>query len=255
MKIIQSILLTLFLTSFLLVGCASLNKDIISANSEFYYGKIKIYKIFDEKKMKFISEYCHFVNHDTITESALSVESKHYNLTYDPKYIGKGYNFAPKEKIDYLLKQGIFVFKKPHSKELTFDQIRCQIIHPGRINKELLTIRLPKLVVEANEEGGAVYFGNIEIFLPNIPSEIKKFRVVEHLGFSRNLSHKAIISYYDPIKIEISNNQEQTIKEVENSLEKTYFNHDKITYLPMKYIDSESGEKKNLQNSDKPIPF
>ena len=256
MKVFQILAALLFLP-FAITSCTpSLNKNI-TTKGDFSYGRIKIYKIYDERKMRLISRECHFVNEAGIIDSGLRDKTKYYNSVYSSQYIGKGLAYIPKEKIDYILDQGLFALKKAPKSELVFNQIRCEEKGSPKINKEISIIRLPKLSLEKSEESGIAYFGDLDIFLSKNPSDTKKFRVTQTNsgGAVRVFAYDVITNYYDPVKIVISNNQKQTLDKLEQTLGPVYSGKNQDHYHPMKITDIKSNVKQNIPESDKTLPF
>jgi len=244
----------LLLLSCIISSCApSLNKEIVN-DGKFYYGRIKIYQIYDERKMRLISKECHFFNEYEITNSSLSTSSKAYNWIYNPRYVGKGLAFVPDEKIDYILEGGLLVLKKLPKNELVFDKIRCQQQkYLETKDKEIQIIRFPSLIMEQDDKNGVIYFGDINIFISKNPSDSKQLEVKVTQGAAAS-KYKIITNYYDPLKITISNNQEQTfnyLKEVFG----TNLSNNQIYYHPFKTIDTKTNVRKNIPASDKILPF
>lgn len=248
----KSYILLLFLLSNTLICCVPLlNKEVVR-NNNFYYGRIRIYKVYDERKIKLMSKNCHFTKEIGIIDSGLKDATREYNMEFNSNYIGKGLIDTPQEKIDYILDRGLLVLKKDANSELIFNKIRCKENDSSTTGQEFSIINLPGLVLEKNKEG-INYFGDIDIFLSKSPSDSEKLNVTVSSRYS-SYSYYRTINYYEPIQITISNNKKSTLDYL-NQTFGTNFLDNQVFDNPMKIMDSKNNIKNSIPKSTNELPF
>lgn len=208
---------------FMISACgrgASFKSGIVKED-EFSFGRIKIYKVYDEKRMREISSKCYISNNSAISDSALSQK------------IGTIYP----QRFDYFLEHGLLVFKSKSGQELTIGQINCS----GDNYSDSIVIRNFDIRSKATIINEIKYFGDVDIFISSEPDD----RYV--------ISGLSSTFYHNPRRILISNNQDEAYQYLATRFKKINKRNLKISYQPMKLV--EKNETKDIPQSQKKMPF
>lgn len=213
-------------------------RDRFVKNGDFVFGRIKIYQVYDEKKMRDISSRCYINDDPVIEQSALS---------------DIGLNW---KRFNYFFEHGLVVFKQRADQDLFIAQINCDDYGFKRNRGILLENERSSIIVirdikllSGKSSRGIKYFGDIDIF---ISSEADDKKVVnESYRGSRYPLHSTL--FYDKSQIFISDNLDETYDYLIKKFSDAKIDKSKISYQPMKIM--EKNEVKKIPQSKKKMPF
>ena len=223
-------------------ACSTGNNPAFSGrfvkSGNFVFGRIKIYQVYDERKMRDISARC-YINYDPIIEqSALS---------------DIGLNW---KRFNYFFEHGLIVFKQKVGQDLLVAHINCDDYEFKRNRGILLENERSSIIVirdlnllSDKSFSGIKYFGDIDIFISSVADD-KKVVGQSYRGYSSPL-HST--SFYDKSQIFISNNIDETYDYLIKKFPDAKIDKSKISYQPMKIM--EKNEVKKIPQSKKKMPF
>lgn len=234
-------LFTLILFSLLIFSCRTSNNPSIKNNvvkeDNFIFGRIKIYRVYNEKKMRDISSRCYIIN-QSIEKSALS------DIGLDWK------------RFHYFFEHGLFAFKTKDGQDLIISNISCDDygfkrnrgIQLNGQHSSIITLRNLILKLEKNEYG-VRYFGDIDVFISSDPDD-KKI-VYQFYRGSKYPLYRSL--FYDKSQVFISNNLDETYSYLSKIFPNINTDKSKILYQPMSLM--EENETKAIPQSKKRMPF
>ena len=209
-------------------GGVSFNNKI-AQKDEFVFGRIKIYQVYNERKMRDISSKCYIPNNSAIKDSALSI-------TY----------LLNQNRFDYFFEHGLFVLKKKPYQTISIPQINCSTDYYA----DSIVIKNFTLKSSMSSDNKDIkYFGDIDIF---ISSEADDKYVLRCFG---NACAASVFTtfYHYPKRILISNNQDETYAYLTLKIKEVNKNNLAVSYQPMKLL--ENNEIKDIVKSTKKLPF
>ncbi len=227
-KIPTICLLILILATSACVKKVSFNNKI-AAKEEFVFGRIKIYQVYSDRKMRDISFRCQIPNNSAISDSALSI-------TY----------LLNKNRFDYFFEHGLIVFKQKPNQALLISQINCTTNYfADSIVIKNFTIKTPT----SRGADGIKYLGDVDIFISLEPDDKYVLRCIGNACAASSFT----TFYHYPKRILISNNQDETYAYMATKIKELNQNNLAISYQPMKLL--EKNETKDITKSTKKMPF